>query len=243
MIEVSRCNAQTRSPVVFRIDCSHVKDAAVRSACARFIENQACRVFPAYRKITGIALEKTCRTITYTIYDADNFPHPKGDGGVALRCAVDYIADYSLKFRADSKLGAYDVHELLHLYHSTLGALPATHILFGPSMTEAMLVIGDGAGYRQRLAQLKQETPRLAEALRRNAEKSAKTCVLAEIETEQSLYLADRTSVYRFYRDLVTSRLKDQADRERRFARMYVAASGGKNSVRQYLLDHGCPAM
>ena len=43
-----------------------------------FAANQACKVFPAYRKITGIKLEQRCPTITYTIYDQDNFPHAGG---------------------------------------------------------------------------------------------------------------------------------------------------------------------
>ena len=232
----TRCASQSNSPVLFRIDCSHVKAATVLEACGRFIENQACKVFPAYRKITGIQLEKSCPTITYTIYDADNFPHSHGEGGLALHCAVDYMADYSIKSRAGSVVGPYDVHELLHLYHSTLGALPALHILFAPSMTEATRLIGDEDGYRQKLAQLKDEARRLSET-------AGKNCVLAEIFIEEALYGENSENVYQFYSNLVIGRAKEQSDREARFARMYVVAYGGKAWVRQFLVEHRCPGL
>jgi hypothetical protein len=110
-ITISSCPGQSKLPVTFEIDCFHVKDAATRELCHPFIENQACKVFPAYRKITGINLEQTCKSIKFTIYDEDNWPHPKGEGGLALHCAVDYLAKYSLQSHPGSKIGPYDVHD------------------------------------------------------------------------------------------------------------------------------------
>jgi hypothetical protein len=81
---ITACPSQTTIPVKFVVDCSHVKDAATRQLCSPFIANQACKVFPAYRKITGIRLEQRCPTITYTIYDKDNFPHAGGAGDLFI---------------------------------------------------------------------------------------------------------------------------------------------------------------
>jgi hypothetical protein len=68
------------------VDCSHVHDPTAHAQCKPFIENQACKVFPAYRRITGINLEKECPEITYTLYDKDQWPHPQGgEGGQAGR--------------------------------------------------------------------------------------------------------------------------------------------------------------
>ena len=96
---VSSCPGQPKLPVTFQIDCSHLTGAATRELCHSFIENQACKVFPAYRKITGIRLEETCPSIKFNIYQDDNWPHPKGEGGLALHCAVDYLEKYSVTFR------------------------------------------------------------------------------------------------------------------------------------------------
>jgi hypothetical protein len=54
---VMDCPGQPKLPVTFEIDCSHVADPAARNLCKPFIENQACKIFPAYREITGIKLE------------------------------------------------------------------------------------------------------------------------------------------------------------------------------------------
>ena len=236
-ITVSSCAGQVQIPVKFQIDCSRIKDPTAKQSCRPFIENVACKVFPAYRKITGINLEETCSSIKYTIYENSNWPHPKGEGGLALRCAVDYISDYSLGFR--SKLGPYDVHEILHEYQSVLGALPKAHALFGPSMTEAMREIGDAA-YEGRFAELKKEVANIEDRFRTGAVKSGDSCAVAETAVEERLYIQNPKTVYLFYRDLVRGRLKDQADREARFNRMYVEASGGQEWVKKFLLDHGC---
>ncbi|HTC94975.1 MAG TPA: hypothetical protein VK699_16145 [Terriglobales bacterium] len=164
-INVSSCPGQPKIPVTLQIDCSHVSAAADKQLCRPFIQNQACKVFPAYRKITGIKLEQTCPAIKFTIYDDANWPHPKGEGGLALHCAVDYLTEYSIKFRSNSKLGPYDVHELLHEYQIALGPLPSAHVLFGPSMAEAMREVDDVEGYQQRVKSMQDEAQRLKEKL------------------------------------------------------------------------------
>jgi hypothetical protein len=142
---VASCPKFAKLPISFSIDCSHVSDPEQKKLCRPFIENVACKVFPAYREITELKLETHCASIKYTIYDKNTFPHHGGEGGLSLRCAVDYVADYSIGYR--SKLGPYDVHEILHQYQAMLGALPDAHVLFGSSMAEAIRLIGDDDTY------------------------------------------------------------------------------------------------
>jgi len=241
-ISVSSCPGQPQSPVSFQIDCSHVKDAGAKQLCRPFIENQACKVFPAYRKITGINLENNCKSIKFTIYDDDNWPHPKGEGGLALNCAVDYLAKYSLQGHPNSRIGPYDVHELLHEYHIALGALPSPHVLFSSSMAEAMREIGETDDYDRAMKIMQAEAPRLEQQLREGKIPSDKQCMVAETQVEESIYLADSRSVYAFYRKVGVSRSPSQADREARFDRMFYIVSGPKPEVRKFLLDHGCSA-
>lgn len=237
---VTSCPGQPRIPVTFQIDCSHVKSLTSKQHCKPFIENEACRVFFAYRKITGIELEKTCPSIKYTIYDKDSWP-AKGEeaGGLALKCAVEYMAQYSVDSGAASKIGPYDTHELLHVYQAVLGALPDAHILFGPSQAEAMREIGDVEAADRAIARMKAATLNFEDRFAKLAPRlTIDKCVLAELQTEATLYLEDSKNVYRFYRTLVRSFAKNQADREARFNRMYDAVSGGRS--RQFLLAHGC---
>jgi len=236
-IVVNSCPGEGRIPVTFEVDCSHVRDPAARAQCRPFIENQACKVFPAYRRITGINLEKECAAITYTIYDPDQWPHhERGEGGVALHCATELLSEVSVLFK--SQIGPYDVHEMLHLYHSQLGALPYSHILFGASQLEARREIGDRYGYEAAFVRLKKEVfaPDLEQQFLRMAPEQR--CRLAQSTEEARLYISNPKLVYAFYRELEVGRLKDQADREARFSRMFDKVSGG--SARAFLLGHGC---
>jgi hypothetical protein len=238
-ITVSNCPGQTALPVTFQIDCSNVKDPAAKQLCKPFIENQACKVFPAYRQITGINLEDTCRSINYTIYDKDNWPGGGEAGGLALKCAVQYLAEYSVNTKTQPKTGPYDTHELLHEYQTVLGAIPYAHILFGPSQAEAMRLIGDVESYNRSVAQMKETTGNFEERFQKLSNRSGlEKCVLAEIQLEETLYLDDPKTVYAFYRKLVRSRVADLADRQARFNRMYNTVSGDKS--RQFLIAHGC---
>jgi len=227
---VQGCPKLFELPVSFSIDCSGVSDPAEKKLCRPFIENVACKVFPAYREITGMKLESICPSIEYRIYDKDKFPHPAGEGGLALNCAVDYVADYSIGFR--SKLGPYDVHEILHEYQMMLGALPDAHVLFSSSMAEAIRLIGDSETYSTRLSQMKEESARLNQ--------TANSCKIAEVAVEESLYLQNFRSVYAFYRKLALGMEHDIALRQARFNRMFYLVSSDDASVRQFLLDHGC---
>jgi hypothetical protein len=235
---VSSCKGQGESPITFQIDCSHVADAATKQLCRPFIENQACKVFPAYRKITGIKLEDTCKSIKFTIYEDNNWPHPKGEGGLALNCAVDYLAQYSLQGHPNSKIGPYDVHELLHEYQIPLGALPDAHVLFSSSMAEAMKEIGESDDYARAMKNMKDEASRLEQELRGGKVASAKQCTVAETQVEESLYLDNSRSVYAFYRKLAISRNRALEDRQARFNRMFYLVSGPKPEVKKFLIDY-----
>lgn len=240
-ITVSSCPNQPKTPVVFQIDCSHLSDAAVKQFCRPFIENQACKVFPAYRKITGINLENTCKSIKFTIYEDGNWPHPKGEGGLAMQCSVDYLAKYSLQSHPKSKTGPYDVHELLHEYQIALGALPDPHVLFSSSMAEAMREIGETAEYEQAMKNMKEEAQRLEQELSEGRITGPKQCTVAETQVEERLYLENSRSVYAFYRKLSVSRNPSQSDRETRFNRMFYLVSGPKPEIKEFLIKNGCP--
>ncbi|HEY6253358.1 MAG TPA: hypothetical protein VI685_25660 [Candidatus Angelobacter sp.] len=242
VITVSSCPGQTVIPVTFQIDCSHLSDASAKELCTSFIHNQACVVFPAYRKITGIHLEDTCKSIKFTIYEDANWPHPKGEGGLALQCAVDYLSKYSLQGHPRSTIGPYDVHELLHEYQIALGALPDAHVLFSSSMAEALREIGETDEYQRSMKNMQEEAPRLKEELRNGKITGTKQCTVAETQVEESIYLENSKSVYAFYRKVARSRDASMADREARFNRMFYLVSGPKPEVRQFLIDNGCPA-
>jgi hypothetical protein len=237
---VSSCPGQPQIPVVFQIDCSHIRDAATKQACRPFIHNQACRVFPIYRKITGIHLEDTCPSIKFSIYEEDNWPHPNGEGGLALKCRVDYLSKYSLKAGTDSKIGPYDVHEILHEYQLALGALPDAHVLFSSSMAEARREIGDTEQYERIMKNMKAEAQRLRADLGNGKIKEADQCKVARVALEESLYLEDSRNASLFYLKLPADKSKTQADREARFSRMFYVVSGAKPEVKQFLMDHRC---
>jgi hypothetical protein len=237
-ITVATCPRSGPLPVRFQVDCSHVADPSAKAFCKPFAENQACKVFEAYRTITGIHLEDTCPVFTYTIYDKGNFPSRNTDaGGFALRCGAELMADYSVL--VTSPIGPYDVHEILHVYQEALGALPYQHILFAPSMTEARHLIGDDKGYATEFVQMKQDFNRTKADLESGRIKTDNECLTAELYEESLLYLKDHSNVELFYSTLQRGGLKDMADRQARFNRMYDAVSGGE--ARPFLLAHGCP--
>lgn len=238
LITISSCPEADSLPVSFQVDCSHVADSATRALCRPFAENQACKVFPAYRKITGIHLEGFCPVFKYTIYDRDAWPHQNtGDGGFAGRCGAEILTDFSLKNNSD--IGPIDVHEILHVYQQALGAVPYQHILFGPSMTEARHMIGDNQGYATEFVRMKQEFNREKSDYESGRIKViGDPCVQAELYQEDLLYMKDHNNVQLFYAKLQHGMLKDQADREARFNRMYDAVSAGQ--AKTFLLAHGC---
>jgi hypothetical protein len=236
---VSSCPGQPEIPVTFSVDCSHVSAAADKAACHAFIENQACKVSPAYRKITGINLEDQCRNVTYTLYDKAEWPDKVGDaGGHALHCSAQLMVEYSLRIK--SPIGPYDVHELLHIYQDALGALPIAHILFGASQLEAQREIGDGSQYTFLFAHMKHEAldVDLDAQYAQGRVKAEQRCGLAEENYSERLYISNPQTIYESYRKLERGRLRDQADKEARFNRMLDAVSGGR--ARAFLTQHGC---
>lgn len=238
IITISSCPGADSLPVSFQVDCSHVADPSTRTLCRPFAENQACKVFPAYRKLTGIRLEESCLVFKYTIYDKDAWPHQNtSDGGFAGRCGAEILTDFSLENSSD--IGPVDVHEILHVYQQALGAVPYQHILFGPSMTEARHMIGDNKGYAAEFVRMKQEFNReKADYETGKIKVIGDPCVQAELYEEDLLYMQDHKNVELFYTTLQRGFLKDQVDREARFNRMYDTVSRGE--ARSFLLAHGC---
>ncbi|MGA2906237.1 MAG: hypothetical protein ABSE36_00915 [Terracidiphilus sp.] len=234
VITLDHCSGATL-PVTFQVDCTHVADPQTKEMCWPFAENQACKVFQAYRKITGIHLEQYCPTFTYKLYDKDQWPQEPGDaGGFARRCGADLTMDGIIQ----SSIGPYDVHEILHVYQdNVLGALPDGHILFGPAMAEAQRLIGDGKSYWNTMGRMKAELARTTDAQYAGLEPD-RQCVKAEFYIEDSLYSKSVNNVELFYSNIERGGAKDMASRLARFNRMFDAVSGG--TARQYLLAHGC---
>jgi len=243
---VSTCPGGEKIPIPFEIDCSHLKDAKSKAHCEPFITNQACKLFPAYRKITNVVLEKWCKSVKYTIYDPDGWPKQDaeaGAGGMTRSCSVDYLAKYSVDSYFRLAGAPYDTHEILHVYQMGIGginSLQYMHILFGPSQVEAMKLIGDATSYRKWISILQGEVNGFDANYQKQLSKPAvDRCQLAEVETEESLYLEDNNNVYEMWRKLGPPLPKgNPAERQLRFNRMYDAVSGGKS--RQFLLAHGC---
>ena len=246
VVTVSSCPDRPALPVTFVVDCSHVADAATKQLCRPFAENQACKVFWAYRSITGIHLEEKCPTFKYTIYDRDKFPHQQGEGGLALHCGADYMADYSLlindpKFNRSkrrSDIGPFDVHEILHGYQERIAPLPYVHVLFSSSMLEAEREVGDQKLYEFDVDQRKEELQHIETGFEKGTIPADKQCQLAEEYVEMNLYFKDPKNLEQFYRRLEPGGKNDVADPWPRFLRMLDAVSGG--SAKQYLLAH-CP--
>jgi hypothetical protein len=230
---------QPTIPVKFVIDCSRVKDVATRQLCEPLIANQARKVFPAYRKITGIKLEQRCPILTYTIYES-NFPHPRG-GGVSYNCQIDYMAREAFLLSANSKIGPYELHEILHHYQFTskeLSGLSGTHVLFTPSIVEAEAEVGDNELHDKSLARIKIESAQLRANLESGKVKPTDRCKVARAIVEEELYLASNQNIYQFYGRLASVVPKDAADSERRYDSMLNAVAGGK--AKEFLTTHGC---
>jgi hypothetical protein len=235
VVTVDHCPGAAPLPVSFRVDCGHVTDPQNKALCQPFAKNQACKVFFAYRKITGIHLEDYCPTFTYTLYDKNEWPKQPGDaGGFARKCGADLMTDGMIR----SSIGPYDVHEILHVYQdNVLGALPDGHILFGPAMAEAQREIGDGKSYWNTMSRMKVALAHGVDATEATLPPD-KQCVAAEFYIEDSLYVKNTNNVELFYLKLERGRAKDMADRMARFNRMFDAVSGG--TVGPYLRAHGC---
>lgn len=239
LISVTRCPVEGPLPVRFQVDCSNLKDPATQQLCRPFIENQACKVFPAYRKITGIKLEDKCKAVKFTIYEESNWPHPPGEGGLALDCAVDYLAKYSVQSHPNTQFGPYDVHELLHEYQSALGPLPSMHPLFASSMAEAARALGDDQQYQLDIKRIRAESQRLHDELASGKYKrDPKECSIAQAQVEERLYLENPKLASVYYLKLPPAQGNSQSDRNARFNRMFVVVASANPEIKKFLTDH-----
>ena len=237
---VSSCPQQQHIPVTFKVDCSRLKDQATKALCGPFADNQACKVFPAYRKITSMQVERRCSTITYTIYDSDNWPNVNAAGGMSIECRIEYLAEYALAPYAKSVIGPYEVHEILHQYQmadGTLEELTAFHPLFSSSMLEAEREIDDTQAYELGITQMRDEIDILRTELDEATIAPADRCRMAQSVIEKDLYLHDAKNVYQFYRGLANDQMRDASSR---LSAMLNALSRG--TAKPFLLAHGCEA-
>jgi hypothetical protein len=237
IIVVSSCPQKQHIPVEFKIDCSHLEESATRNLCVPFAENQACKVFPVYRKITGIDVERLCPTIIYTLYDRSNWPYSVA-GGISFRCRIDELAEYALRSNEKSAIGPHEVHEILHQYqmaHKTLDQVTAFHPLFSSSMLEAERELGNSEAYEMGYGRLKREIQGMQTSLGNATIQAVDRCRIAQAVIEEGLYLQDKSNVYQFYRTLADSAGRNPADQ---ISAMLNASSAGR--ARPFLLAHGC---
>jgi hypothetical protein len=233
---VTSCPPPKHTSVNFTIDCSRL-DLETKKLCSSFIQNQACRVFAAYRKITGIDVNRVCPTISYTIYNRANWRYGTA-GGISFRCRIEMLADGSLQAKAKSAIGPYEVHELLHQFQmasQTLHDITAYHPLFASSMLEAEREIGDISSYGREYARLEPDIQRMRTSLEKGTIRAADTCRIAQSVVEETLYLKDRHNVYKSYRFLKEETSQNPAAR---LSATLVALSAGAS--RQFLISHGC---
>ena len=238
-VTVSSCPREAKIPVVFKADCTNVKDPDAKQLCGKFLENQACKVFPAYRKITGVRLEETCPVMQYNLYEKENWPYPnsRGEGGLAGKCEITLMTDYSVKIR--SKIGPYDLHELLHEYQRPIGPFINEHPLFDPAQAEAAKEIGDPDGAAAYVKRMKDTLEQDKKLLTEQKTPSEKYCAMAQTYVEESLYLEDARNVYAFYHKLgPVPANKTRPELAARENRMLYTVSYGK--AKEYLVSHGC---
>jgi len=238
-VSVSSCPGQPKIPVVFKADCSHVKDPSGKQLCRAFLENQACKVFPAYRKITGINLEERCPVMQYNLYEKENWPYPnlKGEGGLAGKCEITLLSDFSVKVQ--SRIGPYDLHELLHEYQALIGPFINEHPMFDPSQAEAAREIGDPQGAEAYVNRMRRTLDEISKSSASSTVPSEKDCARAQIYIEESLYLQDSRVVYAFYHKLgPVPTNKTRPELAARENRMLNVVSWDK--AKDYLLSHGC---
>jgi len=235
---VESCPGNRNTPVVFLADCSHVTDGTAKQLCGAFLENQACKVFPAYRTLTGIHLEEKCPTMKYTIYEKENWPYPnlKGEGGLAGKCEITLMSDYSLKVK--SKIGPYDLHELLHEYQMVAGPFSTEHPFFDVTQTEAAKQIGDAEGAEAYLRKVKNEISAGDQALQK-ASGGLKECTMAQLVVVNQLYLEDPRIVGAIYRKLgpLPERKALEALQVRENRTIYIVSN---EKAKPFLMEHGC---
>ncbi len=235
---VSKC-PDGPPPVPFTIDCSHTSDPAARAACRPFLENAACKVAPAYRKITGVHLEDICKSYQYIIYDDDNWPYKSaGAGGMTTKCLSNYEAKYSVLGSLRLPTGPYDVHEILHGHQPPLGRLPDIHVIFTSSMAEATRLAGDEARYKTLMRQIQEESQNLEKEFQAGKIKPENQCKVANTLFDELLYLKDTKVVYEYYEWLLRNPEKPKGNPQARFNQMFNAVSKGE--ARKFMAAHGC---
>jgi hypothetical protein len=219
-------------------DCRRTCRRREKDTQHSFAEQQACKVFPAYRKITGIDVERLCPEIVYTLYERSNWPNGSTAGGLSLECRVDYLAEYALSPHAKSAIGPYEVHEILHQYQmadETLEELTTFHPLFASSMLEVEREIGDMETYQVGIARMKDGFRNLRTALDQATIAPTDRCRMAQTVIEEDLYLHNTKNVYQFYRMLANDTVGNATSR---LSAMLNTLSGG--SAKQFMLAHGC---
>jgi len=236
----------SKIPVTFSIDCSHVSSDEWL-ACEAYIQNVACLSFPAYEKMTKVHLENRCPKIQYTIYTSKQWPHKNiPAGGLSYDCKTDYVDSDSIEngeFMLPS--GAYDAHEILHQFQTTMNLNnTAEHPLFTSSMAEAMKLVGDKAGFANDIQKIQSEHDNLIN----HPKLIAGVCSTAQFVEEEGLYLKDNKNIYKLYSDLLSQNLPASAPPgvyvdayyETFVSKALYEVSGSDNNVKEYLINNGC---
>jgi hypothetical protein len=237
------CASQIPVTIKFSVYCDKVRDQQARGLCGRFITNQACKVFPAYRALTGIPLEKYCKNITYRLFDRDAYPHDKG-GGISTPCEIHYIAGIVLNVSASPSIGPYEVHEILHQFQlasAVLREMTSRHPLFEVSMVEVKRRIGDVSGYQLSLARLQQSTAVAGTGAAAFTGNLMAPCETARHEIVRDLYLRNPITIYSIYALLTAAAPTSSGGQESYLNRALIDVSRGDS--RKLLEDNDCITM
>lgn len=153
---ISTCPGGATAVQKVAVDCSSLTNPISIANCRIYAQDVACKVAPAYKTLTNVALESRCPTFTYKIVD-ENTTNPCGEsaGGCSPfgSCTSWYSENYSVNpgIVSDPNSTRYgkifrDKHEILHQIQYTMSSTfshTTNHPLFGSSMTEVSRQLGE----------------------------------------------------------------------------------------------------
>jgi hypothetical protein len=259
------CANGYQPPIDFHIDCSQLTDPLSIANCGPFLNDVACNVYPTYRAMTGVALERTCPRVTYVIWSAFNgAPNGSDAGGYTdgPNCTIHYNEAYSVNPNAPQPpnpdglnpgpntygIFSRDVHEILHLVHYAIDPRldgQNVHPMFDSSQLELSRELG-ALSYADTLSRAQNDLANSA---------SRSDCAAAQDILEMSLYigwLLDGSSSSTIVSGLYSATIADYADSSAGASDPYDFALASMSSgvrlpsgtvitdPQQYLRQSGC---
>lgn len=216
--------------VPFEIDCSDFSNRSEQ--CKTYLDNTACHIYPAFKKITQLSLKSNCSRVWYGISSESRWHHSVAGYSDIPDCKEYWVDTHSIL--APAMGGSdFDSHELLHQLQSLIFySYTILHPLFITTVVEAQR-LGDPEGYPGALQSINLY---YQEGMFIHPEK-VQDCTEAQKIIEMGLYLQDKENIYKSY-DLILK--KHQSFTESLLSSVLFMVSGKDHSVQKYLLDHNC---